>query len=234
MASIPFSFDCYKEGGFVMDPNEHKCVGYITSFSGLNSAQIYAADLTVSVPFQGTPGYKGITLTPAGTKMNIGNVPSTTQVVGVIEKFNWNGGVGDPIQIDFWVSQENATQIKAFQQSTLTTTKINNLGWWVINYDQETKVWFEQAYPAGLATGSPQTYITGLVTQHDNPAIDVDLNFQAVKDGIDVYVYKCHIEVAPAANAAYGLQFANSSNKPIVKSWGLTVGTLAKGALAAT
>jgi len=229
MASIPHNYDCVKESGFILDPNEHKRVGYITSFAGFNNKTVFAADLTCSVPFQGAPKYTGITLTAptsvptVGITLN-GSLSQITQVVGVIEKLEYDGGVGGALKFDFWMSQENSTTLKAMQQTTLLTTKVDALGWWICDYDQETKIWFEQSYPCS------DKEVKGLITGKENPAIDVDLTPVPVKDGIDVFVYKCHMEVVPAANQAYALMFANSSNKPVAKAWGLQVGTLAKAA----
>ena len=61
---------------------------------------------------------------------------------------------------------------------------------------------------------------------------DLDLTGQPAKDGIDVMVYKVSIQIAPAANQAYQLLFANAAGKPMTKSWGLTVGTVAPSAVA--
>lgn len=229
MTSVAHNYDCNKDEGFIMDPNVHKRVGYITKLTGFNNKTPIAADLTVSVPFQGQPKYTGIKLTPpaavptVGIQLN-GSLSQVTQVVGVIEKMEYDGSVGGKLVFDFWVSQENSTTIKAMQQTTLLTTKVDELGWWLCDYDQETKIWFEQAYPCS------QQEIKGLITGKDNPELDVDLTPVPVKDGIDVFVYKVHMAVVPAANMAYALMFANSSNKPVAKAWGLQVGNLSKDA----
>jgi len=222
MASVSFTFECDKSSAFIMDPNEHKRYGYVTAFNGAGLAAAFPTDLTVSVPYNGKsdptnlPGYVKASAT----------VPTPIcKVVGVIEKFEWDGGVGGSINIDFWVSQENAVQIKTLQQSVLKTTNVNALQWWVADYDQEQKLWYEAAYPL-----TPRI-VTGIITGKENPNMDVDLNGAAVKDGIDVMVYKVSIKVAPAANCAYQLQFQNSAYKPLVKQWGLQVGTLAAKAL---
>jgi hypothetical protein len=34
-AGVPVTFDCDRASAFVMDPNEHKRVGYVTEFSGI-------------------------------------------------------------------------------------------------------------------------------------------------------------------------------------------------------
>jgi hypothetical protein len=219
MASVPYEFDCDKEFGFLPDPNEHKRVGYITSLAGFNAAGSFKPDLQVFIPWNGTgaqPSYPDLKFIQPPSASLLGKAA----VVGVIEKFSWPGGAGNPITIDLWVSQENATQLKATQQSTLTTTTVKALQWWIADYDQEKKLWFEQSYPLN------PTSISGQIGGKDNPELNVDLTGAPAKDGIDVLVYKVSISIVPAANLQYALHFADSSNTPVVKAWGLTIGGL--------
>jgi len=223
MASVPYEYECAKESGFIPDPNEHKRCGYITALSGFNlTAPIKLdADLQVFTPYNNPQlNYSPATPTTAGSSSALGKL----KVVGVIEKFAWNGGVGDPLQIDFYVSQQNAVKLKTAQQSTLTSSRVDTLGWWIINFDQELKKWFEQSYPT---MDNPGGLVTGIVGPQDNPELNVDLNGVPAKDGIDVMVYKVSIQVAPGANQMYTLNFANSANMNNVKSWGLVVGSWA-------
>jgi hypothetical protein len=220
MASVPFVYECDRESGFVLDPNSHKRVGYITKLDGFGLTQPATPDLTVSIPYSGQSKYSGITFTPP----HADNPFQTASVVGVLENFSWAGGAGDAINFDFWCSQENATALKALQQLALKTTTLKELGWWIINYDQETKQWFEQSYPA-----SQTAAISVLIPGKDDPALNIDLNPVPVKDGIDVNVYKVSVSVVPAANQQYSLHFADSAVKPVVKSWGLVVGTRPAG-----
>jgi hypothetical protein len=200
MTTVPFSFECNVASGFVMDPNAHPRVGYVTSFDGLGlPAGGLKADLTVTRPVAG----------------------DTVTVAGVLAKFSWAGGVGDVIQLDFYVSLENAAQLKALQQTTLKTAAVKQFGWWIADYDQETRTWFEQAYP--------QSPPAGIIVGKNNPALNVGLNPVKVKDGIDVSVYEVNIQVTPPANQQYALHFADSPTQKVVKSWGLVVGTAATG-----
>jgi hypothetical protein len=219
MASIPFEFACDKVAGFIMDPNEHQQYGYVTAFNGVGLAAAFPTDLTVSVPYNaGAAPANLVGYAPASD-----TVPTPIcKVVGVIERLAWNGGVGDAIECDFWCSQENAVQIKTLQQSVLSTTKISAFQFWVAHFDQERKMWYEAAYILG-----PQKVLTGLITGGAQPNLDVNLNGEYVKEGIDVKVYCVKVKIAPAANQAYQLQFQNSAYKPLVKQWGLVVGTLA-------
>jgi hypothetical protein len=200
MATVPFEYGCNVAYAFAVDPNEHPRVGWVTALDGFGLPPgALKADLTLTKPTTG------------------GTVPA----VGVLERFFWGGDVGDPLILDFYVSQENATQIKTLQQMALKTDSVSTLGWWIADYDPETKLWFEQSFPM-----SPTT-VSGTIQGKDNPALDVDLAGAPMKDGADVMVYKVTIGVVPAANQQFALHFANSAQAPLVKAWGLQVGTLA-------
>jgi hypothetical protein len=218
MASIPFEFECNMEAGFVMDPNQHWRLGYVTSLFGFGLEAPLATDLQVSVAFNtgAKPAFTGL-------QYKSGSPVGSAKVVGVIEKFSWDGSVGGMISLDFCVSQQNAVAIKSLQQLTLKTTTIKSFAWWIVDYDQQVKMWFEQAYPMG---GS----VTGLVAGQDgNLMLNVDMLPVPAKAGIPVY--KVSLAVEPGANRAYELQFADSSKIKVVKPWGLVVGMLAKEAL---
>jgi hypothetical protein len=199
MAAVPFEYECNVAGAFVMDPNEHP-VGWVTALDGFGlTAGGLKADQTVTQPVTG----------------------GTITVVGVLEKFSWAGGAGDPLKLDFYVSQENAIQVKTLQQTALKNTIVSKLGWWIADYDPETKAWYEKSFPV-----SPTT-ISGTIQGAANPTLNVDMAGAPVKDGIGVMVYQVTIEVVPAANQQYALHFANSASNSVVKAWGLQVGTLA-------
>jgi hypothetical protein len=201
MAAVPYEFDCNMSDGFVMDPNEHVRIGWMTALDGFGlPAGGLKADLQV---------YNPMTIT--------GGQPGIMSVVGVLQKFTWTGGVGDPLKLDFYVSQENAFQIKALEQVALKNLVVKAVNLNIIDYDQEVKTWFTALAPEQLS---------GTITNQGNPELDVDLNPVAVKDGIDVNVYKVHISISPAVNKVYPLKFANSSARTVVKSWGLVVGNL--------
>jgi hypothetical protein len=201
MATVAYEFDCNTSAGFVMDPNQHVRVGWVTALDGFGlPAGGLKADLQVHNPMTVT-----------------GGKPEVMSVIGVLEKFTWAGGVGDPLMLDFYVSQENASQLKMLQQTVLNNLAVKAANLNIIDYDQEVKTWFT-AFNSGQ--------LTGTITNKGNPQLDVDLNPVAVKDGVDVNVYKVNISISPAANKVYPLQLATSSTKPVVKSWGLVVGNL--------
>ncbi len=219
-ASIAVSLDCDRASGFLPDPNQHKRVGYITSLDGFGLHSALTSDLKVVLPLSTSAP---ITYAPLKTATGLaqGGV-LTAKVVGVISNLTWDGSVAGPLRITFYMSQENAAQLKASQQSTLKNAAVKSLGFWILDYDQERKVWFEALHPMTPAQ------LSGQVSQ--SASLNVDLTPVAAKDGIDVNVYRVDLTVVPAANQAATLLLANSSTKPMVKSWGLTVGTLASPA----
>jgi hypothetical protein len=227
MATIPIALECSKDSGFVMDPNENKRVGYIIGLKGFKK-KAFAPDLNVCVPYNA-----GANVKPEYSEMSSiwvpggDNQPGSAPVVGVIEKFEWAGGVGDPLKFEFYVSQENAMEIKTMQQSAIQTTRIDGICWWIADYDQELKKWFEQCHVIG-------TGVTAIVTGKENPELDADLTPVPAKDGIDVNVYKITLGIVPAANKRYSIHFANSALKKVAKPWGLEVGTMAKTELSPT
>ena len=142
-------------------------------------------------------------------------------VVGVLDHFSWGGGVGDPLCISAYVSTENASQIRAKQQTTLRTTAIKECAWWIVNFDEEGKEWYEEAYPA-----SGNAKVSGQLNAPGKTDIRLAVAQEPVKVAptIDVNVYNVYFEVVPAANQTYNLKFAASPNKKFVKGWGLQIG----------
>ena len=230
MASIPFDYECDKESAFVRSPNQYQSVGYVTSLSGFGLAAPLATDLQVSVPFNtgAKPAFTGLQYIEPDMQISLhpalgqdltkpGSPVGSAKVVGVIDKFGWDGAVDGPISLDFYVSQENAHQIMSLRALTLKTTAIKSLGWWIVGYDPQVKVWYERAYPLG---GS----VTGEIASKESPLLNVDDG--PVKVGSsDAMVQKVSLTAVPAADRVYTLQFANSSKIKVVRSWGFVAGT---------
>lgn len=209
-----FEYKCNPAAGFVMDPNQHLPFGYVVALNGFGLAATLPKDLQVHLPFNASaaPNFKALTYTGPSSTAPMG----VAKVVGVIESFSWEGGTADPIKLEFYVSQENAMQIASLQHLALKTTLVSALGWWLADYDQEDKKWFEQAYPVTV-TGA----ITGHINKRKDPDLKVDLHPVKVRDNIDVNVYKVTLAVVPAGNAKYKLNFASSYQQKVIKSWGI-------------
>jgi hypothetical protein len=222
-----FEYICDWKAGFVMNPTKKQRVGYLTSFHGLGLGATLPADLKVYTPYNmgasGKPDYSELQFTAATA-----TAPTpAVSVVGVINYFEWKGGVGDPIRIVCYISSENATQLKSLQQLTLKDTTIQSMGWWLADYDNENAKWFEQAHPLDPKTVKGQLNAPG----KSNIRLVVGQEAEKIAANIDINVFPLEFEVVPAANNKYTLHFATTSQKKVVKSWGLVVGTQATTAV---
>jgi hypothetical protein len=217
-----YNFPCDWKAGFVMDPIKKQRVGYLINFQGigLGSDQL-AQDVEVYTPYNVDKGATNYKILP--DIKDDGKV----KVVGVIDNFSWGGGVGDPVCISAYVSAENALLVKGLMKMTLKTTAVSKLSWWIGNFDEETKAWFDEAHPAS------DKEITGQLNAPGKTDIRLAVSDEASKiaPNIDVNVYNIYFEVVPAANSTYDFHFATASGKNFIKRWGLKVGTLAAGKL---
>jgi hypothetical protein len=183
--------------------------GYLTALDGFGlPAGGLHADLTVLVP-------------PGSAVPPTGNPPAgdTLSVVGVMENFAWAGGIEDPLNFDFYVSQQNATQVKTLQQLALKTTAVQALNFWIADFDPETNQWYSAAYP--------QHSLSGILVNKDNPELNVDLTPVPAGDGIGINVYKITMAIAPGGKQQYSLTMANSSTQQTTKPWGIVIGSIA-------
>ena len=220
---MPFNFDCDWKSALVMDPTKKQRTGYLLTLDGLGLDAALPQDIQVFSPFNAAAA----DYTAADLVIDTSVTPSKLTCVGILESLSWNGGVGDPISISAFISSENAQQIKAKLQTTLKTTSIKHLSWWIVNFDEENKAWFEEAYP------KDPTHITGQLNAPGKSDVRLSVDDEATKvaQNIDVNVYRVFLEIVPAANSTYVMGFGISQQKKHVKAWGLKVGTQAAAAL---
>jgi hypothetical protein len=210
---------CDWRSGFSMDPNKKQRVGYLVQFQGMNMGEYLKQDINVFTPYNNSETqYGGITIDSDTGK---------AVCVGVIEHFSFGGGVGDPLCISAYISAENAEVMSAKMKTTLDTTTVNNLAWWICNFDEENKVWYEESFPKDPAAVKGQLNAPG--------GRDVRLSISAdatkIAPNIDINVYNVYFEVIPAADATYAFHFATSSKTKFVRNWGLKIGTNAAAAM---
>jgi hypothetical protein len=135
---------CAWKSGFVMNPSEKQRVGYLVAFEGLNMGEYLKQDIDVFTPYNNSESeYGEVTVDTENTKVT---------VVGVLDHFSFGGGVGDPLTISAYISAENAQVLSAKMKTTLDTTIVSKLAWWIVNFDEENKIWFEEAYPKDPTT----------------------------------------------------------------------------------
>jgi hypothetical protein len=224
---------CDWKAGFVMDPTQKSRCGYLVSFNGLDLNAEPTKDkdeykIRVFTPYN-APGkaYEGVEVEDIdGQKV--------LNCLGVIDQFSFGGGVGDPICISAYVSTEFANQLKAKQKASLTTTVIKKLGWWIVNYDVEDKSWYEEAYPRG-STDKGGGFVGGQLNAAGgkNVALQIAEEGTKIAPNLDVQLFQIYFEVVPGSDTTYALNFAQAKTKPFVKGWGLQVGNIAKGKVAA-
>jgi hypothetical protein len=205
-----------------MDPLKKQRVGYLVSLNGIGLSAALAQDVIVYTPYN---------VEGAATNYDkLAIAEDKVTVVGVLDNFSWGGGVGDPICISAYISAENAMLIKGMLKMTLKTTSISQLGWWIANFDVETKAWYDEAHPQA------PTEITGQLNAPGGKDIRLMVADTPTKiaANIDVSVYNIYFEVVPAANQTCDFHFATASGKNFIKRWGLKVGTQAEAALAPT
>jgi len=215
------SWPCEWKKGFVMDPKEKHRIAYLYAFNGLGLKEALATDVQVFAPYSGKD--------PTPTQVKPDGTTKAVTVVGVVENISWAGGVGDAFSISCYMSSQNAHQLKALRTGTLTTTAISSIGWWVGNYDEEKKEWYEEHFP--LTSSKLLSCQLNAVGQKDIRLHIADEGTK-VAQNIDAKVYNVYMEVVPAANQLATFHIAAKSGVNVAKNWGMVVGADAKTALA--
>jgi len=199
---------CDWKAGFVMNSLRKQRVGYLTKFTAdAKGIADLAADIEVWCPFTGTPQYDGV---------KIENERST--VVGIIESLDYAGGVGDPYCFNLYISGANSTKLNTALQNTLDKTGISAIDFWLGNYDEEAKQWYDECHPAKSGE------MKGMFNAEGN-AVKCNVAAEGVKvqQNIDVKVYAWYFEIVPAANVLTDISFAVGLGKKSVRHWGLKV-----------
>jgi len=213
------NLDCDWTSGFVMDPSKKQRVGYLTTFEGLNMGEFLKPDIEVYSPYSSSETeYEGVELDEESGKITC---------VGVIESYSFAGGVGDPICVSAYISAENAEIIKAKTKGTLDTTILSSMSYWICNFDEENKVWYEEAFPKEPTEMRGQLNAPG----GKDLRLTVASDPTKVHANIDINVYNLYFEMIPAADDTFAMHFATSSKTKFVRNWGLKVGTNAAQAM---
>lgn len=218
MASL--DLPCDWKSGFVMDPSKKQRVGYLVHFEGLNMGDFLHQDVDVFTPFNHSDA-------PSYAEMKLDKSTNKVTCVGVIEHFSFAGGVGDPLCISAYISAQNAEVLAAKMKTTIDTSIVKKLGWWICNFDEENKVWYEEAFPIDPVTVSGQLNAPG----GKDLRLAVSSEPSKVAPNIDINVYNLYFELIPAANTTFAFHFATSSKTKYIRNWGLKIGTNAASAV---
>ena len=133
-------------------------------------------------------------------------------VVGLLSSFAWDGGHGDPIAIQSYISVGNAQKIALLLHQQLTDT---NLEFAVViyNYDAETGEYF-------VALSSP-LHLKGLIERdgqnlllHTGPGTP-DIQSPLTRSLV--------FSALPGGTVAQDINYATSDQIKVVKQWGITI-----------
>ena len=206
-----------------MNPDQKQRVGYLVQFEGLNMDDYLKQDIEVFSPYNSAEASYG--------EIEFDSDSGKVTVVGVIDSFNWAGGVGDAIIISSYISAENAEVLSAKTKTTLDTNIISGLGWWIVNFDEENKAWYEESHP--MEPSIVQGQLNSLPeSQGGEIKLTVASMPTKVAPNIDLNVYNLYFEVIPAANSTFNFHFATSLKTKYIKNWGLKIGSNAEAAMA--
>ena len=188
-------FNCNYMYGFNLDPNQKGMVGYLMTWSG--GGMTLNADIEVWDPVE------------EDAKVNC---------VGLIDSWEFGGGVLDPITIGCWVSTGNATIVSTTLKSTLKTTE-TEFNWKIYDFDEDAdaRCWYEAANQESPVNGNINA--TG-----GNLIIGVDDNPTKIAENIDTNIFRFHFQAVPAANQTFSLPFSKGKTGRFVKNWGIKVG----------
>jgi hypothetical protein len=215
---MSYNLPCDWKSGILMDLTKKTRLGYLVWFQGLGMSEYLRQDIQVLTPFKNPTAYKGIPIDPTTGK---------TSCTGIIGSFSWNGGVSDPLCIGAYISQQNAQTIRAMMTSTLKTTAVGKLAWWICNFSLEHNMWYEETWPANPLIVTGQLNAPG-----GSVRLSVGQDLTQVATNINANFYSIYFEVVPAANGIFSLAFANSPKANALLNWGLPVGTGAPSAIA--
>ena len=192
------NFACDWQFGFNFDPEQKGTVGYLMDWSGCSGLNL-KKDITVWNPYdaEGQTVVKG----------------SNIKCIGLLESFEYNGGDNDPIRIKAYVSKGSAGNIRSTISKPLKNTKIK-VGWYIISYDEDVKLWYEGAYikspkkadaNINSADGAMQIFVQNIPTK--------------ISETLDINVYLFEFQVVPADKKKASLYFATGPKTKIIKNW---------------
>jgi hypothetical protein len=193
------NFDCDWRYGLNINTNTKATVGYLLYFSGCGGLTL-KTDIEVWNPFDS----EGQTVV-SGERI---------QCIGLLERFRYEGGEGDPISMRAFISKGNAADVRAKLARPLANTSLK-VGWYIIDFDGEQKLWFEAAFIKSAkfaeanvdsADGELQLFIANSGTR--------------INEVLDIGVYAFDFQVVPADNKVTNLEFATGPRRRLVKAWG--------------
>lgn len=192
-------FDCNFRFGFNLRSDAKGCVGYLLLCSGLGGLRLQK-DIEVWNPFDS-----------AGQSDNYKQAKITC--IGLLESFRFSGDQNDPIRIVSYVSKDSAAEIRSRLSTPLSNLKLK-LNWYIIDFDNEAKVWYEAAFVKD-SSGSDAS----LSGRGGQLQIVIASTPEKIAETLDVGVYRFELEVLPPDDTATTLEFASGPSQKLVRLW---------------
>ena len=175
--------------------------GYLLDFSGLGGLSL-KKDIEVWNPFDS-----------AGQKVLTG---ATVKCIGLIETFQFEGGETDPIRLKLFVSKGTAAEVRAKLSRPLTNTKLK-LAWYIIDFDEDSKNWYEAAFAK-----EPKQAEANIDSAGGELQIFIANEPTKASDTLDINVFALEFQVVPADGKNAKIEFATGPSQKLVKQWGET------------
>lgn len=191
-------FDCDWRFGFNVSSQRKGTVGYLLSFSGLGGMNLQK-DMEVWNPFN-APGQNLLR-------------GSTIRCIGLLESFRFDGGERDPIQMSAYVSKGTSADLLNKLARPISNTKVS-LAWYIIDYDEERKCWFESAF-----VKSPKNAAACIDTSGGDLQLFVSQTPTKIMDTLDVNVYRMDWRSVPVRGKKNLLEFASGPNRRLIRAW---------------
>ncbi len=208
------SFSCDWRSGFAPNPQNTTRVGYLTKFTAADGKiATLDADISVYTGFNAKPEYGGVAI-----------ADGKVTCVGVIASVYTAGGAGDPIDFEVYISGANSTKLQTATASPLANTDITLMDFWVGNFDQEQKKWYDEFHPT--EAGKMKAMFNSSGGSNGTPKVVScvpDKTGEFILPSSDVKVYKWSFTIVPAANLLTTLTFAPGLSKKSVRPWGLEI-----------
>ncbi|MEY4579211.1 MAG: hypothetical protein RL701_3914 [Pseudomonadota bacterium] len=191
-------FTCNWRFALNLQPSLKATCGYLLDWSGCGGLNL-TRDIEIWNPYSG-PGQTVVT-------------GSTIECIGLIESIGYDGAENDPIHIVCYLSKGMAANVRAKLARPLTNTKLK-LSWYVIDYDEERKQWYEAAY-----VKTPSTAQANIDSAGGDLQVFIDNDGTRVSDSLDLNVFRFEFQVIPAEGKSAMLEFATGPSRRLVKKW---------------
>lgn len=193
------NYDCNWQFAANVVSSEKDTVGYLLFWSGCGGLSL-TKDITVWNPYDA-----------AGQKILTGE---KLECIALLEKFEFEGGELDPIRMVGYVSKKTAADVRAKLARPMTNTKLK-LSWYIIDFDEEKKLWYEAAF-----VKSPQKADANIDSAGGELQIFIENEPRRISETLDLNVYRFEFQVVPAEGKKATLEFATGPQTRLVKRWG--------------